>query len=258
MREIGRLRELTFRKVGEGTGKRIDLDYFDKIYRQIVLWDDGELEIAGAYRIGECSRIYPNHQLYGIYSASLFTFAEELTGKLHASIELGRSFVNAKYWNSNALDYLWQGIGSYLAVNPEIKYLFGPVSISNAYPQAAKELLVYFFRKYFSPANSDVHARNPFFISPAREKELSEHFSTGYYRADFLELKNQLKILGFSIPVLLKQYTELCEPGGVTIFDFNIDPDFENCIDGLILVEVEKLKEQKRARYIKSSYTKAV
>lgn len=258
MREIGRLRELTFRKVGEGTGKRIDLDYFDKIYRQIVLWDDSELEIAGAYRIGECSRIYPDHKLYGIYSASLFTFSEELTGKLHASLELGRSFVNAKYWNSHALDYLWQGIGSYLAVNPEIKFLFGPVSISNAYPQAAKELLVFFFRKYFSPADSSVFAKNPFFISPAKEKELSELFSTGYYRADFLTLKNQLKILGFSVPVLLKQYTELCEPGGVTIYDFNIDPDFENCIDGLILVEVEKLKEQKRARYIKSSYTKAV
>lgn len=258
MKEVGRLREMTFRKVGEGTGAKVDLDFHDKIYKHIVLWDDAELEIVGAYRVGDCKKIIEEHSLHGLYTNSLFNLPDDLIKLLPETLELGRSFVAAKYWNSLALDYLWQGIGKYLVNSPHIRYLLGPVSLSNSYTKEAKELIIYFYRKWHGRYTPGALARNPFTISGKREAELAALFTGDNYRKEFLILRNLLQPLGFTIPVLFKQYADLCEPGGVTFLDFSVDHSFANCIDGLILVDLKLLKAEKRNRYLRNEHQNAV
>lgn len=130
LREIGRLRELTFRKVGEGTGMRRDLDAYDPHYEHLVLWDSKALRIVGAYRFGHAGRLLAESGMAGLYSASLFHYSPALELRLAQGLELGRSFVAPAYWRSRALDQLWQGIGRYLQRHPELRYMFGPVSMS--------------------------------------------------------------------------------------------------------------------------------
>ncbi|HHS91837.1 MAG TPA: lysophospholipid acyltransferase family protein, partial [Campylobacterales bacterium] len=127
LQEISRLREYTFRKVEEGTGKKRDKDEYDHYYKHIVLWDDDALEIVGSYRIAESNFVNANYGYEGFYTNSLFKFDEKFEPYLNNSIELGRSFVQPKYWGSRALDYLWQGIGAYLYKNQHIRYMFGGV-----------------------------------------------------------------------------------------------------------------------------------
>ncbi len=250
MREIGRLREITFRRVGEGTGKNIDIDQYDRDYRHIVLWDDDELEIAGAYRIGVCKDLLAKHGVKGLYTSTLFYYDERFVRMLPHTIELGRSFVQQKYWNSRALDYLWRGIGAFLAQHPEFKFMFGGVSISNAYPTEAKDPLVYFYKNWFKDDLSLATAKHRYAITPKREAELQKLFADGDFEEAFAKLKSALKQYGFSVPMLYKQYSDLCEDGGVRFMDFGVDKDFENCVDGLILVEIEKITAAKKERYI--------
>ncbi|MFH0780516.1 MAG: lysophospholipid acyltransferase family protein [Pseudomonadota bacterium] len=252
MREIGRLREQTFRAVGEGCGKRRDLDQFDWYYQHLILWDEEDLEIAGAYRFVDAGAIIGDKGPEGLYSASLFKFDAEKSSFLQNGLELGRSFVQQRYWGKRSLDYLWYGIGAYLAKNPQYRYLFGPVSISNAMPLLARELLVYFYKLYFTTTDTSSCSRNPFSFSlpPAT---LAGEFTGGDYRGDLRRLKSLLANLGTAIPPLYKQYAELCEPGGVAFLDFNIDPSFNDCVDGLVIVDVDKLKETKRKRYIEET-----
>jgi len=255
MREIGRLREQAFRAVGEGSGKRRDFDQFDWYYRHLILWDEEDLEIAGAYRFVDADAVVKSKGLEGLYSAGLFKYEASTSPFLENGLELGRSFVQQRYWGKRSLDYLWYGIGAYLAKNPHYRYLFGAVSISNAMPQQARELLVYFYKLYFTGAKEVVCSRNPFSFSQPTAT-LAENFSGDDYRADLRRLKSLLANLGTAIPPLYKQYAELCEPGGVTFLDFNIDPAFNNCVDGLVIVDTEKLKEQKRRRYIDETILK--
>ena len=250
MREIGRLREITFRKVGEGTGKKRDTDKYDRYYRHLVLWDDEELEIVGAYRIGESDTIFQEYGVEGFYTHTLFEFGEGFTPYLSDSIELGRSFVQPKYWGSRALDYLWQGIGAYLKSRPNVRYMFGPVSISHTFPKLAKDLLIYFYMTYFGGKEGMVTHKNRYMLSRQELEEYRQIIKGDDYTGDFRTLKQHLAHLGVTVPTLYKQYSELCEPGGVTFLDFGVDVDFENCVDGFILVYVEKVKEQKRKRYM--------
>jgi putative hemolysin len=250
MREIGRLRELSFRKVGEGTGRRRDIDKYDAHYRHLVLWDEKELEVVGSYRIGEAGTIINEQGMRGLYTASLFDFDEEFRPFAEQAIELGRSFVQPRYWGSRALDYLWQGLGSYLRYYPEIRYMFGPVSISARYPKAARDLMVVFYKHYFGCQRSLGEAKIPYQLDKASQEEFSRHFSGDDLEQDLQELKNQLALYNITIPTLFKQYTDLCEPGGVCFLDFGKDPDFAGCTDGMILVLVDKVKAAKRKRYI--------
>ncbi len=149
LREIGRLRELTFRRVGEGTGKRRDLDVHDQYYQHLVLWDPRALEIAGAYRIGVCAQILQQQGVAGLYTHSLYEFTPQFLPLLQQAVELGRSFVSPAYQGKACLDYLWQGIGAWLAQQPQVRYLFGPVSMSASYPPALMEELVYCFSRYY-------------------------------------------------------------------------------------------------------------
>ena len=149
MREIGRLREIAFRSVGEGSGERRDVDRFDARYEHIVLWDDNDLEIVGAYRLAPAGATLAAHGDGALYTQSLFDFSPAMDAIWPEAVELGRSFVQPRYWGRRGLDYLWYGIGAWLRTRPGTRYLFGPVSISANYPAFARELLVSFYRHYF-------------------------------------------------------------------------------------------------------------
>ncbi|MBN1970846.1 MAG: lysophospholipid acyltransferase family protein [Candidatus Delongbacteria bacterium] len=250
MREIARLRELTFRLVGEGTGKKKDSDDYDRYYKHIVLWDEENLEIAGSYRFAESGKIYDHCGSIGLYTSNLFNFGNQFLNKLPDSIELGRSFVQKQYWNSYALDYLWKGIGVWLSKNNNIKYLYGAVSISNSFPIEVKDALVFYFNYYYGSKECDAH--NRYIITENRLSELRKIFCLNDIKKDYDELKKYLRIFGCSIPVLFNHYVKLTEKDGVKFMDFNIDENFSDCVDGLIFVDLQKLKSDKRKRYFES------
>ena len=250
MREVGRLRELAFRAVGEGSGLRRDIDRFDSHYEHLLLWDKDDLEIVGAYRFANSARVLAEHGEPGLYTASLFQFDQAMQAYLQYGLELGRSFVQPRYWGKRSLEYLWYGIGAYLRKYPQIRYLFGGVSLSNNYPQAARDLMVYFYSLYFSDANQSAVSRQPYQLPQDILVQLKQHFTGDNYLADFTQLKHLLANMGVAVPTLYKQYSELCEPGGVTFLAFGTDPDFANCVDGLVLVDLTMLKPAKRARYL--------
>ncbi len=250
MREIGRLREIAFRRVREGSGRSRDLDQYDAYYRHLVLWDDSDLQIVGAYRIGETARIVGTRGCEGLYTHSLFAYSESMQRYFPRAIELGRSFVQPRYWGMRSLDYLWYGIGAYLRKHPDIRYLFGPVSISDRYTRAARNLLVHFYRHYFGDEGRLALARDRYLISEAERSPLHDLFAGADYEHGFRVLKEQLGRLGHAVPTLYKQYTEVCEPGGARFLDFGVDAQFSNCVDGLVLVDLDLLKSSKRARYL--------
>ena len=146
MDEIGRLREMTFRSVGEGTGHSKDIDRYDHYYRHLVLWDDEKLEIAGAYRLGEIWR-WQNQPIGKLYSSTLFSYQGAMQSYVKGGLELG--FVQPQYWGMRSLDYLWQGIGAYLAAHQQVQYLFGPVSLSSSLPKSARDMVAYFYTTIF-------------------------------------------------------------------------------------------------------------
>ena len=250
MKEIGRLREIAFRKVGEGTGESSDLDKFDHYYRHLILWDEEELEIVGAYRIGEVARYMKEDNKNPIYSAELFRYSCDMEPYFEQGIELGRSFIQPKYWGKRSLDYLWYGIGAYLERHPEIRYLFGPVSLSDSYPQIAKDFIVSFYKLYFFDAEHLARSFTPYQINPEHAEIIATLFSGNSYEEDFKQLKEQLSHFGASVPTLFKQYSEICEKGGVRFLDFGVDAEFGYCVDGLVLVDLNTLKETKRKRYL--------
>ena len=249
MREIGRLRELTFRTVEEGTGESYDLDAYDAEFRHLVLWDDQELEIVGAYRIGECAQILERSGMDGLYTPSLFDFNPALIERLPQSLEMGRSFVQPRYWGKRSLDYLWYGIGAYIKRHPEIRYFYGPVTLSDAYPQVAKELIVAFFSEQFGDDANMAVGKRPFRASE-EVKQLAKESFRGDYKDAYKKLNRLLEQYQVKVPTLFKQYAELCEPGGMRFIDFSIDPEFGDCIDALILVDIQQIKPKKFQRYI--------
>lgn len=246
MKELGRLREFSFRKVGEGSGKHRDNDKYDKNYEHIVLWDDEGLEIVGSYRIKQVSQ---NSQ-HKIYTQELFDYSNAKNDFFSNAIELGRSFVVPKFWGSRSLDYLWQGIGAYLRQNPQITTLFGAVSISASYNLRARQMLVYFYGRFFGGEDLGIRAKNPFEISKEVKDEFDDIFDTKELKDNFLILKSQMSAMGYSVPTLYKQYTNLCEYGGVKFSAFGVDDDFKSCVDGLIFVDLTKMLPIKKRRYI--------
>ncbi len=249
LKELGRLRELSFRKVGEGINQKSDTDKFDIYYQHIILWDENDLEIVGSYRIGNGSFINSNLGVKGFYSNTLFKFHDKFSPYLEDSIELGRSFVQPKYWGTRALDYLWYGIGAYLKVHPNIKYMFGPVSISGTFPNAAKDMMIFYYSHYFQNIQELIEAKRPYQYS-SHIQDLKEIFNLEDRKKDFKILKSSLNSIGVTVPTLFKQYSDICEEGGVKFLSFNVDPDFSDCVDGFILVNVNKIKASAKKRYI--------
>ena len=252
LKELGRLRELSFRKVGEGVNKKRDTDKYDIYYQHIILWDENDLEIVGSYRIGNSDFIFKNIGVKGFYSNTLFKYNEEFTPYLKDSIELGRSFVQPKYWGTRALDYLWFGIGAYLRTNPNIKYMFGPVSMSATFPTVAKDMMIFYYSHYYGDQQNLVEAKVPYSYSN-NLSEIKEIFDLNDKKKDFKFLKSTLANIGVSIPTLYKQYSDIAEDKGVKFLGFNVDNSFGDCIDGFILVEVAKIKDSARQRYIENN-----
>ena len=249
LKELGRLREISFRKVGEGVNKKRDTDKYDIYYQHIILWDENDLEIVGSYRIGNSNFIFKEIGVKGFYSNNLFKYNEEFTPYLKNSIELGRSFVQPKYWGTRALDYLWFGIGAYLRKNPNIKYMFGPVSLSSSLPTIAKDMIIFYYSHYYEDKNALVEARTAYQYAN-NINDIKTLFKLDDKKSDFKFLKSTLSNIGVSVPTLYKQYTEICEEDGVKFLDFNIDHNFADCVDGFILVDIAKIKESTKQRYI--------
>lgn len=249
MREIGRLRELTFRRVGEGTGARRDLDAFDPYYEHLVLWDPQALRIVGAYRFGHGGRLIAERGMAGLYTSSLFNYSPALESRLAQGMELGRSFVAPAYWRSRALDQLWRGIGLYLQRHPELRYLFGPVSMSMSIPREAREWIAAAHQHYFG-APGLAAARQPFVVSPEVIERVRLALEGLDASAGLGKLKHHLDALGVSLPVLYRQYVDLVEPTGVQFLGFGEDPGFSGCVDGLVMLDLAELKPAKRVRYL--------
>ena len=247
--EIGRLREEAFRAVGEGTGAHRDIDKYDRYYRHIILWDHDCLEIAGAYRLGEIWA-WQDKDKNRLYSSTLFSYQPSAQPVFESGLELGRSFVQPQFWGNRSLDYLWQGIGAYVARHPQVRYLFGPVSLSGALPERAKALLVRYYAVHYPDPDGLACSLMPYRPAP-QHSFLAEQIIGGHdKRDDFRKLREQLDHLGVKIPTLYKQYAEVCTPGGVRFSAFNIDPDFNYCIDGLVCADLNKLTDKKRQRYL--------
>ena len=257
MVEIGRLREIAFRQVGEGTGRRKDTDRYDTYYKHIIVWDNEDLEIAGAYRLAESwkwvqgsdgEKMSEREVKNRLYSASLFDYSAGAYEILANGIELGRSFVQPRYWGMRSLDYLWQGIGAYLAQNPQVRYIFGPASIPGVYPKLAQDMLIWYYGTYYADKKNLAKARLVY--KQQTDTDLTKIFKGNDAEADFETLKMRLSFLDVSVPTLYKQYTDICQPGGMCFAAFNIDPDFNYCVDSLIVADISMAKPAKRKRYI--------
>lgn len=244
---------MAFRAVGEGSGQRLDMDRYDSHYDHIVLWSPDDLEVVGAYRVKRTADITANRWQTDLYSLSLFKVNTTQMAEVFADgLELGRSFVQPRFWGKRSLDYLWQGIGAYLRRYPA-RFLFGPVTISGALPRRAQDALVYFYRSHFSHPKYTVEPNVPYPLDANCMVELNAIISHAELKTDFANLKAHLAHMGCAIPTLYKQYSELCQPGGVHFLSFSVDLDFANCVDGLVLVDAQKLKPKKRKRYLESA-----
>jgi putative hemolysin len=240
LREIGRLRELTFRAAGEGTGKSTDLDSFDQTYLHLFVWNEKKQEVAGAYRLAATDSAGPQ----GLYTATLFRYDNAFLDRIGPALELGRSFVRAEYQRSFApLLLLWKGIGKYVARNPRFKVLFGPVSISNQYHSISRQLMVSFLERdaLLKDWAKLVSVRNPFVA--ARNNELPK---AGFDIEDLSDIVSDIEPAQAGVPVLLRQYLKL----GGKLLGFNVDPNFSNALDGLILVDLTKTEPKLLERYL--------
>jgi putative hemolysin len=250
LREIGRLRELVFRSVGEGSGMPRDIDRYDRDYLQLILWDRENLEIAGAYRLGDARSLVARRGMDGLYTNSLFHFDEKMRPVLEQGLELGRSFVQPQYQSKHSLDYLWCGIGAYVRRYPHYRYLFGPASISSLYGEKAIARLAYFFGTHFGNGEVAVQARNPLHISSELLEKFAVEFQGCDRDVDYKALRDRLARDGLPIPTLFKHYSQATEPEGVCFTAFNVDRDFGDCVDAFVLVDLERLKPRKRKRYL--------
>jgi hypothetical protein len=254
--EIGRLRELTFRTVGEGSGKAYDLSKYDYYYDHLVLWDDEAKELVGSYRIIPCDRALAQESSDNpepLYTQSLFNLSDAFKEKYFPQgVEMGRSFVQPKYWGSRSLDYLWYGIAAYFQLFPHLRYFIGAVSISKEYPDVAKSLLVHFYSHLFQGEKGLATAKTPFEVDTTAIEAFVDHFDLNAgYKENFKALKSDLTAVGVPVPTLYKQYTEMYEEDGVQFLTFTVNTAFDNAIDGLIIADTEKVKESKKQRYLK-------
>ncbi|VAW62198.1 Putative hemolysin [hydrothermal vent metagenome] len=247
LNEIGRLRELTFRQVGEGTGKESDLDNYDRNYLHIFIWNREKQEIAGAYRLGLVDQLIKKQGINGLYSRSLFQYDQSFLSSLGSCIEMGRSFIHPDYQRSlNTLLLLWKGIATYASNNPQYTTLFGPVSISSDYSELSRSLMASFLQlhHYDNKRAEMLHAKNPYisikdtFWSNSMLSEVNSNqlISKLIYRMEGDK----------GLPVLLRQYLGL----NGKLVCFNVDKDFNDALDGMIIVDLLKVPEKMLSKYM--------
>lgn len=237
--EIGKLREITFRAVGEGTGKSKDIDEFDIYYHHLFIWDAENNKIVGAYRIGDGESILHRYGKHGFYLSTLFKWKENFNEVLSQSMELGRSFVQPDYQKTpQSLFLLWKGILYFLLKNEQCRYLVGPVSISNDYSNVSKSLIIrYIHKNYFNHGLAKfIRARRKF-----RYKLKNADIAVDDLDANDLEMLDKIienvEPNHFKIPILLKKYLKQ----NAKFIGFNLDPSFNNCLDGLILLDLREI-----------------
>ncbi|MBQ0118113.1 MAG: lysophospholipid acyltransferase family protein [Flavobacterium sp.] len=242
LHEIGRLREITFREIGEGTNESTDIDKFDKYYYHMFLWDSDAKKIAGAYRMGLGSEIFPKYGIDGFYMQELFKFEPELHKMMSESIEMGRAFIISEYQQKPMpLFLLWKGIVHTTLRHPEHKYLIGGVSISNQFSDFSKSLMIEFMKShYYDPYIAQ-------FIRPKMEykvklKDEDKDFIFNATEADlnkFDKLIDEIEPGSLRLPVLIKKYIKQ----NARVIAFNVDPLFNNSVDGLMYIRIADLPE---------------
>lgn len=247
--EIGRLREITFREVGEGTGNEIDLDKYDRYYEHLILWDEEKEQVAGAYRLGRADVILREYGSKGLYTSTLFRFEKPFLANLEQAVEMGRSFIIKAYQrNLASLPLLWKGIAHWIARNPHYRKLFGPVSISKDYSSLSRKMIVEFLQdnRMHPHLSSFVKARNPFRYMRTR-RMMREFISADLQNVDDCSaLISSLETDGKGIPILLKHYLKL----NATLLSFNVDKDFSSVVDGLIMVDFTDIDERLLSKYM--------
>lgn len=242
LHEIGRLREITFREVGEGTNESIDIDSFDQYYRHLFLWDGETQKIAGAYRMGLGSEIYPKYGVEGFYLNDLFRFEPELYEMLHHSIEMGRAFIVKEYQQKPMpLFLLWKGIIHITLHHPEHKFLLGGVSISNQFSDFSKSLMIEFMKSnFYDPYIAQyIHPKKAFRV---KLKDADKDFIFDEAEADlnkFDKLIDELEPGTLRLPVLIKKYIKQ----NARVVAFNVDPLFNNAIDGLMYIRISDIPD---------------
>jgi len=247
--EVGRLREVTFREVGEGTGKPLDLDRFDRYYWHLLLWNKAKQELIGGYRAGSTAEILPNRGIGGLYTSTLFRYDPLLFQKLGPALELGRSFVRPEYQRQYApLLFLWKGIARFVAQHPQTPVLFGAVSISNDYSRASREMIYRFFeiRRNGEDLAGMVEPRMPF--RPGRLRRWDCR-ALCYALRDLDELSQPIADVesdGKGLPILIRQYAKV----GGKILGFNVDRKFSNVLDGLVVVDLRQTEPGVLERYM--------
>ena len=242
--EIGRLREEAFRAVGEGSGKERDLDDFDRYYLHLFLWDREAQTVAGSYRVGRTDLMLEEYGPRGLYCSSLFDFEQPFLDHLNPGLELGRSFVALDYQRSlGCLLGLWKGLAAFVAANPRYSKLFGPVSISNDYTTISKNLIVRFMRE------KKKEKKLALFVKPTHPFD-DPDFGEISARLESIEQVSarvsDLEPDGKGVPILLKQYLKL----NATLLEFNVDPDFGNCLDALVLIDLHRTPDRILGRYM--------
>lgn len=256
LRELGRLREITFRGVGEGTGREIDVDPFDNHYLHLFIWNKAKKEIVGAYRLGLGDKIVAQYGVDGLYTHTLFRFDEKLIRQMGPCMELGRSFVRPEYQRAfSSLLLLWKGIGAFISRHPEYTTLFGPVSITAEYRDTSRNLLLRALSvSNFAPELARfVRPRNP--PRPKKRKEAEapdfEKYTDNVESVTTIiqDIESDRK----GIPILLRQYLKL----GGRILAFNVDEDFSSVVDGFIMIDLRKTDTKTLGRYMGEEATAA-
>ena len=242
LHEIGRLREITFREVGEGTNESIDIDTFDKYYRHMFLWDNDAKKIAGAYRMGLGTEIFPEFGIKGFYLNDLFRFEPELHDMLSKSIEMGRAFIIKEYQQKPMpLFLLWKGIIHITLRYPEHKFLMGGVSISNQFSDFSKSLMIEFMKSnFYDPYIAQyIHPKKAFKV---KLKDADKDFIFDEAEADlnkFDKIIDELEPGSLRLPVLIKKYIKQ----NARVVAFNVDPLFNNAIDGLMYIRISDIPD---------------
>jgi putative hemolysin len=244
--EIGRLREETFRAVGEGTGRARDLDRFDAHYCHLFAWDPARHAVVGAYRLGPTDDILPRYGLEGLYTSTLFRFDGRLLDRIGPALELGRSFVRQEYQREfTPLLALWKGIGQFISRAPRYRHVFGAVSISRRYASLTRALLV----QFLSAAALHPHAarlvqpRHP--LPPPPQAHLAETVTASTLEG-VASLVRAIERDGKPMPVLLRQYLNL----NARLLGFSVDPDFGDALDGLMLADLREVPRPMLARLV--------
>ncbi|MGE4545325.1 MAG: lysophospholipid acyltransferase family protein [Pedobacter sp.] len=248
--EIGRLREVTFRAVGEGTGRSFDLDRFDQNYLHLFLWHSERHELVGAYRVGCCDTLLERFGKQGLYTHTLFKYRRRMFDAIGPALELGRSFVRPEYQKSySPLLLLWKGIGRFVVKNPRYRVLFGPVSITRDYCDLSRKLIA-----------GTLHAEMPLpqlsrlvkprvpFHAKARIRGCSGEMARSFCSnmEQVAPLVADIEVQQKGIPVLLRHYLNL----GGKLLTFNLDPQFSDVLDGLILIDLLQTDQKTIQRYM--------